>query len=227
MFARWSLKRMVSSKLLPVLVAIAATACTERDVIPIIDDGSTTPGVTQQSLVAQSPASRSARAAGASLGQGADSASEYALGSNDRLRITVFGEDRLTGEYVLDGEGTLAFPLVGQVSANGLTAKELERQIGKKLSPTFVSNPSVSVEVLTRRPFYVVGEVQKPGTYPHSPKLNVLTAVATAGGYTPRGRQDAFYIKRADKDGKLYRIRATQETLVRPGDIVEVKERFF
>jgi len=133
----------------------------------------------------------------------------------------------LTGEYVLDGEGTLAFPLIGQVPANGLTAKELERQIGKKLNPVFVTNPSVSVEVLTRRPFYVVGEVQKPGTYPHSPKLNVLTAVATAGGYTPRGRQDAFFIKRTDKDGKLYRIRATQETLVRPGDVVEVKERIF
>jgi len=212
-----------SSNLLIVLMALAAAACSDRDVTPIIDDGSTAPGGAQNSLALQATASRPALGAG---GQNAD-ASDYALGSNDRLRITVFGEERLTGEYVLDGGGQLAFPLIGQVPANGLTAKDLERAISTKLNPTFVMNPSVSVEVLTRRPFYVVGEVQKPGTYPHSAKLNVLTAVATAGGYTPRGRQDAFYIKRADKNGALYRVRATQETLVRPGDVVEVKERYF
>jgi polysaccharide export outer membrane protein len=209
-----------TSKLLVALVALAAGACSDPDVTPIVDDGSTVPGA-QQSLAFQTAGARGGR----QIGQEAD-ASDYALGSNDRLRITVFGEERLTGEYVLDGGGSLAFPLIGQVDANGLTVKQLESAIGGKLSPTYVSNPSVSIEVLTRRPVYVVGEVQKPGTYPHSAKMNVLTAIATAGGYTPRGRQDAFYLKRTDKDGRIYRIRATQETLVRPGDVIEVRERY-
>jgi protein involved in polysaccharide export with SLBB domain len=218
MFSRRMIRN--TSKLLVVLVALAAGACSDRDITPIVDDGSTVPGA-QQSLAFQTTGARG----GGQVGQDAD-ASDYALGSNDRLRITVFGEERLTGEYVLDGGGSLAFPLIGQVSANGMTAKQLEGAIGGKLSPTFVMNPSVSIEVLTRRPVYVVGEVQKPGTYPHSAKMNVLTAIATAGGYTPRGRQDAFYLKRTDKDGRIYRIRATQETQVRPGDVIEVRERY-
>jgi protein involved in polysaccharide export with SLBB domain len=215
-------KRMVrnASKLLVMLVALAATACSDPDVSPIVNDTSTTPGAQPMSL--QATAGRASR----DLGQDADAA-DYTLGANDHLRIVVFGEERLSGEFVLDGGGSLAFPLIGNVAANGMTVKQLESVIGGKLAPTYVMNPSVSIEILTRRPFYVVGEVQKPGTYPHSPKLNVLTAVATAGGYTPRGRSDAFYVKRTDKDGRIYRVRATQETLVRPGDVVEVKEKYF
>jgi protein involved in polysaccharide export with SLBB domain len=215
-------KRMVrnASKLLVVLVALAASACGEQDMSPIVNDTSTTPGV--QPMALQATAGRPGR----DLGQDADAA-DYTLGANDHLRIVVFGEERLSGEFVLDGGGSLAFPLIGNVAANGMTVKQLESTIGGKLAPTYVMNPSVSIEILTRRPFYVVGEVQKPGTYPHSPKLNVLTAVATAGGYTPRGRSDAFYVKRTDKDGRIYRVRATQETLVRPGDVVEVKEKYF
>ena len=101
------------------------------------------------------------------------------LGPNDRLRITVFGQPTLTGEYVLDGGGVLAFPLIGNVSASGMTPAELQRTIAAKLDPDYLRNPSVSVEVSTRRPFYVVGEVQKPGSYPFVTDMTVLTAVAT------------------------------------------------
>jgi polysaccharide export outer membrane protein len=209
-----------ASKLLVVLVVLAAAACSDRDTSPIIDDTSTTPGAQPMSL--QAAAGRPGRG----LGQDADAA-DYTLASNDHLRITVFGEERLTGEYVLDGSGSLAFPLIGEVNANGMTVKQLEGSIGAKLAPTYVMNPSVSIQILNRRPFYVVGEVQKPGNYPHSPKLNVLTAIATAGGFTIHGRSDAFFLKRTDRDGNIYRIRATQQTLVRPGDVVEVRERYF
>jgi polysaccharide export outer membrane protein len=151
----------------------------------------------------------------------------YRLGANDRLRIIVYGQDKLSGEYLLGGDGSLAFPLVGQVPANAMTPKELEAALASRLEPEYLTGASVSIEVLTRRPFYVLGEVQKPGSYPHSSKLNVLNAVATAGGYTFRARTGSFYIKRTDDQGKLYRVRATPETPVKPGDVVEVLERYF
>jgi len=160
-------------------------------------------------------------------GRDPENPTDYRLGPNDRLRIIVFGQERLTSEYVLDGTGALAFPLIGQIPATGKTSKELERELTNKLDPDFVRNASVSVEILTRRPFFVVGEVQKAGSYPHYAGLNVLNAVATAGGFTYRARKDTFYLKRTDRDGKLYRVRATAETTVRPGDIIEVNERFF
>jgi len=153
--------------------------------------------------------------------------SAYRLGPNDRLRIIVYGQDKLSGEYLLAGDGALAFPLIGQVAASSMTAKELELALVSKLEPDYLASASVSVEVLTRRPFYVLGEVQKPGSYPHSSRLNVLNAVATAGGYTFRARTSNFYIKRTDEHGKLYRVRASAETPVMPGDVVEVLERYF
>jgi protein involved in polysaccharide export with SLBB domain len=87
------------------------------------------------------------------------------LGPNDRLRITVFGQPTLTGEYTLDGNGVLAFPLIGNVPANGSTTFELQQKIAAKLNPEYLINPSVSAEIVNRRPFYVIGEVQKPGNY--------------------------------------------------------------
>jgi len=201
------------------LTALAMSGCADSDPTPVVDLR------TAGSASLQLGAAPNVDVRGlTSLGPG-DAA--YRLGSNDRLRITVYGQDKLTGEYLLGGDGSLAFPLVGQVPANGMTPKELETALASKLEPEYLTGASVSVEVLTRRPFYVLGEVQKPGSYPHSSKLNVLNAVATAGGYTFRARTSSFYIKRADDQGKLYRIRATAETPVMPGDVVEVLERYF
>ena len=153
--------------------------------------------------------------------------SDYRLGASDRLRIIVHGQDKLTGEYALDGGGNLSFPLVGQLPASGMTATQLEKTIAGKLDPDYIRNASVSIEVLTRRPFFVVGEVKKPGSFAHQPEINVLTAVATAGGFTYRARKHSFYIKRMSKDGHMVRVPAMAETMLRPGDIVEVQERLF
>lgn len=152
--------------------------------------------------------------------------SGYRLGPSDRLRIIVAGQEKLTGEYALDGGGNLSFPLVGSLPAGGMTSSQLEKAIAAKLDPDYIRNASVSIEVLTRRPFFVLGEVQKPGSYPHQPEINVLTAVATAGGFTYRARMNDFYIKRM-KDGHFVRVPATAETQVRPGDVVQVRERYF
>ena len=152
---------------------------------------------------------------------------DYRLGPNDRTRITVFGQPNLTGEFVLDGGGSVAFPLIGNVNANGMTPRELQQAIAGKLDPDYLRNPSVSVEVLTRRPFYVLGEVQKPGNYPYITDITALNAVAMAGGYTYRARTTQYYIKRLDQDGKMVRIVAKPETMIRPGDTLEGRERYF
>jgi polysaccharide export outer membrane protein len=152
---------------------------------------------------------------------------DYQLGSNDRVRIIVFGQPTLTGEYTLDGNGVLAFPLIGNVNAQGQTTKQLQKTIVSKLDPDYLQNPSVSAEVITRRPFYVIGEVQKPGNYPYVTDMTALQGVAMAGGYTYRARQHNLYLKRLDANGRMVRIEATPETKIQPGDTVEIKERYF
>lgn len=152
---------------------------------------------------------------------------DYRLGANDRVRIIVFGQPTLTGEYTLDGNGVLAFPLIGNVNAQGQTTGQLQQAIASRLDPDFLRNPSVSAEVITRRPFYVIGEVQKPGNYPYVTDMTALQAVAMAGGYTYRARQNNLYLKRLDANGRMIRVAATPETKIRPGDTVEIKERYF
>ena len=149
------------------------------------------------------------------------------LGPNDRLRITVFGQPTLTGEYTLDGNGVLAFPLIGNVPANGVTTSQLQQAIAAKLKPDYMVNPNVSAEVITRRPFYVIGEVQKPGNYPYVSDMTALNAIAIAGGFTRRARKNDFYIRRLDKDGKVVRIEANVGTVLQAGDTLEVRERLF
>jgi protein involved in polysaccharide export with SLBB domain len=152
---------------------------------------------------------------------------DYKLGPNDRIRIIVFGQPTLTGEYTLDGNAVLAFPLIGNIPASGSTTAELQRAIVAKLEPDYLINPSVSAEVVTRRPFYVVGEVNNPGNFPYVTDMTALSAVAIAGGFTRRARKNDFYIKRRDKDGRMVRIEAEAGTLLRPGDTLEVRERLF
>lgn len=159
--------------------------------------------------------------------QGGASWDTNKLGPNDRVRIIVFGQPTLTGEYNLDGNGVLAFPLIGNVPANGSTTSELQQKIAAKLDPEYLINPSVSIEIVTRRPFYVVGEVQKPGNYPYVTDMTAVNAVAMAGGFTRRARKNDFYIKRVGTDGKMVRIAAKSGTVLRPGDTLEVPERLF
>jgi protein involved in polysaccharide export with SLBB domain len=149
------------------------------------------------------------------------------LGPNDRVRITVFGQPTLTGEYTLDGNGVLAFPLIGNVPADGSTTSELQQKIAAKLAPDYLVNPNVSAEIVTRRPFYVIGEVQKPGNYAYVTDMTALNAVAMAGGFTRRAKKNDFYVKRVGPDGKVVRIVAKSETVLRAGDTLEVRERYF
>jgi polysaccharide export outer membrane protein len=163
------------------------------------------------------------------LSAGPSSAADpaYMLGSGDKVRVTVFGELDLSGEYQVDGSGVLAFPLVGEVRAAGGTARNLENEIAKKLSSGYLKNPTVSVEVLTYRPFFILGEVKQPGSYPYKNGLNVLNAVAMAGGYTYRAKSNVWVITRSgDKEFQDREIRNGDFTVL-PGDTIVIPERFF
>ena len=157
--------------------------------------------------------------------QAADIAA-YKLGAGDRVRIMVFGEPELTGEFAVDGSGRLAMPLIGNVEASGQTAARLVQRIQDRLHPDYLKDPKVSVEIVTYRPFYIVGEVNKPGSYPYVTRMTVLNAVALAGGFTRRARQGSFYIKRGDKV-RVRRLNAAPDSVVLPGDVVTVRRRLF
>lgn len=157
----------------------------------------------------------------------AGASSEYRLGPNDRLRIIVFGQPTLTGEFSIDENGMLSYPLLGNIPAGGVSSLQLQQNIARQLEAGYLNDASVNVEVIARRPFYVIGEVQKPGNYPYVANMTVLNAVAMAGGFTYRARKNDFYIKRLDKDGRMVRVVATAGSRIRPGDTVEVNERYF
>ena len=117
-------------------------------------------------------------------------------------------------------------PLIGNVVAGNVTAQELERTIADKLKPDYLKNPRVNVEVLNYRPFYIIGEVKKPGSYPYVSGMTVVNAVALAGGYTYRARETNIFITRGS-DPTRTKQEATRDTVVLPGDVIEVPERFF
>lgn len=152
--------------------------------------------------------------------------SEYRLAPGDRVKVIVFGHEDLSGEYEVDNEGRLSLPLIKSVQASGLTIQEVEQAITDKLRPDYLKNPRVGVVVLEYRPFYILGEVKNPGSYPYSSNLTVTAAVALAGGYTYRARKNRIVIIRAD-DPDQEKIPAESNTPVLPGDVIEVPERFF
>jgi polysaccharide export outer membrane protein len=156
---------------------------------------------------------------------GADS-NEYRLGTGDRVRVTVFGDDQLSGEFQVSAAGTIAMPLIGEVEARGHTTSELEGLVAERLKQDYLKNPKVSVEVVDYRPFYILGEVKNPGSYPYVNGMRVVNAIALAGGFTYRARESRMTIKR-DVNGQLQEMDADQSTAVMPGDVIEVPERFF
>ncbi|MBU6371304.1 MAG: polysaccharide export protein [Alphaproteobacteria bacterium] len=151
---------------------------------------------------------------------------EYRVGAGDRLRIIVFGQQDLGGEFQLDGSGVVSLPLIGQVVVKDKTVRELEMAIADRLRDGYLSDPRVSAEVLNFRPFYILGEVNRPGEYPYTDGLTVMKAVATAQGYTYRANQKRVFIKRAhETEEKAYPLQAA--TTVGPGDTIRIPERFF
>jgi polysaccharide export outer membrane protein len=156
----------------------------------------------------------------------ADVGADYVLGSADKLRLTVYGEPSLTGEYLVSSSGTVSLPLAGDVVAAGRTLGDFRENVVKALKEGYLKDPKVSIEVLTFRPFYILGEVAKPGQYPYTSGLTVFNAVATAGGFSYRANTHRVLIKRAN-DGGEKEFPLTSETTIAPGDTVRIPERFF
>jgi polysaccharide export outer membrane protein len=150
----------------------------------------------------------------------------YRLGIGDQLKVTVYGEERLTGEFPVNGQGNVAFPLIGEVPAAGKTLQEFEKEVSSGLADGFVNNPSVTVEVANYRPYYILGEVSKPGEYQFADGLTVFSAVARAGGFTYRADKKRIYIRhKSGGDETAYRLEGS--TPVQPGDTIRVSERLF
>jgi protein involved in polysaccharide export with SLBB domain len=151
----------------------------------------------------------------------------YILGSGDTMRINVFGEAELSNSYTVDAGGFIAMPLIGDVKLAGLTLREAEDAIAAQLANGYLISPSVSIEVSQYRPFYIMGEVRAPGSYPYVANMTVLNAVAMAGGFTYRARQSSVEIMSARPGAAKQYTDAEPEELVYPGDIIVVEERFF
>jgi polysaccharide export outer membrane protein len=150
----------------------------------------------------------------------------YTLDAGDKLRVVVFGQDSLSNSYTVGADGAVTLPLIGAVSARGLTTTQLSGAIASKLKQGYIRDPSVAVEVETYRPFFVLGEVTYPGQYPYVPNMTVEAAIAVAGGFTPRADKDRVEVKRPAQGASARYAMPLQQQL-RPGDTVTVAERWF
>lgn len=152
---------------------------------------------------------------------------EYRLGTGDKVRVITFGEPTLSGEFFVGDSGKISIPLVGELPATGLTARQFQASVEAALKDgELMKDPKVSIEILNYRPFYILGEVNTPGTYPYTSSLTVMNAVATAGGFTYRANQKRVFIKRQDTN-KEEEFPLDGNTPVAPGDTIRIAERLF
>ncbi len=150
----------------------------------------------------------------------------YTLDSGDRLRVVVFGQEGLTNSYAVDASGHIAMPLIGPVLARGATTDQLSNRIAEKLRDGFIREPHVAVEIEAYRPFFILGEVTAPGQYPFVANMSVETAVAIAGGFTPRAFRKTVMLNRT-LNGRQVRTSVPVTFPLRPGDTINVQERWF
>ena len=150
----------------------------------------------------------------------------YHLDAGDRLRVVVYGQEGLTNTYAIDAGGSITMPLIGSVPARGRTTAGLAAAISAKLRAGFIRDPSVAVEIEAYRPFFILGEVAAPGQYPYVPNMTVESAVAIAGGFSPRARRDSVTVTHTDASGTA-RFIVPPGSPIGPGDTVLVSERWF
>lgn len=161
----------------------------------------------------------------AEAGMGMDA---YRLGAGDKVRVTVYNEPNLSGEYALSSAGRIAFPLVGTIDADGQTVEDLSRMLTDRIADGYMTDPKVSVEVLTYRPYYILGEVQRPGQYPYVAGMSVEQAVAAAGGFSYRANARRVNLRRGPQPSeKSVELNAGLVVMVMPGDTIRILERYF
>lgn len=158
--------------------------------------------------------------------QGENIYAGYILGPGDKVRVNVFGEEDLSGEYQVDGSGMVRLPLIGTIRAGGSTAPALSMAISGAMAQGYLKNPRINVEITTYRPFYVIGAVNRPGTYPYVSNMTALDAVALGGGFTDKASQGTVYV-RHEGTTREEEMPLNQLTHVFPGDVVRVKSSIF
>lgn len=150
----------------------------------------------------------------------------YTLGAGDKIRMSVFNEQQLNGEFTVSADGEISLPLIGNVPVGGKPIDAVSREVQAKLADGYLLNPRVTMEVVTYRPFFILGEVRSPGQYPYLSGLTALNAIATAQGFTPRARKRTVLIRRfGDQYEQEYLL--TPDLRVLPGDTLRLTERFF
>lgn len=179
-------------------------------------------------LVLALAACATAGAGGSSAADPAASLSidDYRIGPADKIRLIVFGEPELSGEFAVNSGGEISLPLLGEIAVNGKTIEEVRRMVTQGLSSGYINDARVAAEISTYRPFYILGEVADPGEYPFSAGMTVFKAVAAAGGFTYRAKKSSVHIKRG-VGGDETELKLSQELAVFPGDVIRVGERFF
>jgi len=200
------------------LAALALAGCVRKPAPQPIAQAAPAPAATA--------AANPAAAMAAVLPPPADIVEPYTLDSGDKLRIVVFGQDGLSNSYTVDAAGNINMPLIGAVHARGLTPAALSQAIAAQLRNGFIREPHVAIEVETYRPFFILGEVTFPGQYPFVPNMTVETAVAIAGGFTPRAYHFDVKLVRT-MGGQTHRVAVPLTTPVRPGDTITIEERWF
>ncbi len=153
-------------------------------------------------------------------------ANAYTLGVGDRVHITVFNEPDLSGDFDINDQGFASLPLIGPVHVVGLTPAQAQETITQKYGANYLVNPRVNVDVLNYRPFFILGEVNRPGSYPYMNGMTVLNAVVLAGGYTPRGDRSDIVVKHADNPSAAEQ-KIGENDRVMPGDIIRVTQKIF
>ena len=186
--------------------------------------------LTQASVAADTEFSAQSRSrsqsARAEVSPAEPSEPSYILGPSDRVRLKVYGEQDISGEYEIDTNGYISVPLAGRVKAAGSNTRQLERAVAAALSRGLLKDPRVNAEVATYRPFFILGEVKKAGEYPYKSGLTVLDAVASAGGYTYRANEGKVVIRRAGSNVEET-IALDAPVPVYPGDNIRIPERYF
>ncbi len=151
---------------------------------------------------------------------------DYVLGPGDKIRVITFGEESLTGTFLVGATGRVSLPLIGEVEAGGRTTGQVAAEMSRMLADGFLKDPRVSIEVVDFRPYYILGEVNKPGLYPYTDGLTVDGAVATAGGFTYRANTHKVFIRPVQGNAER-KMPLTSGALVHPGDTVRIAERYF
>jgi len=151
---------------------------------------------------------------------------QYELGSGDMIRIQVYNEEDLYLEARVSDSGTISYPFLGELKVAGMTPSGIEELITTRLRGDYLIDPKVSVDILEYRPFYVNGEVEKPGHFPFQPGITVRKAISVAGGFKERASQDKIFIIRDASESQIP-VKTGLDEVIQPGDIVTVEQSFF